>query len=110
MIFLIAALAVARLTRLVRDDTIFEGPRGWVYEWLSRQDRGVRHWLYTLLRCPWCVSGWLAAGATAAADHWYSVPLPALWWLACWWVACFAYWLIELTAETHDEIWRKRES
>lgn len=108
MILLLCGLAVARITRLVRDDTILDRPRGVVLEWLSRQDYGVRKWAYDLLRCPWCISAWLAAGAVAIADWFYSVPLPGISWAAVWWVGCFGYWILELVAETHDEIWRKR--
>lgn len=50
----VGGLAVARLTRLVTDDTITEPLR----------QRVAGRWpqAETFLRCPWCVSIWLAAG------------------------------------------------
>lgn len=107
-LLVLCGLATARITRLVRDDTILDRPRGWLFERLTRVDHGVRKWLYELLRCPWCISAWLAAGAVAVADWFASVPLPGLFWAATWWVACFGYWIIELVAESHDEIWQQR--
>ena len=109
MTLVLLALATARATRLIRDDTVFDRPRGWLLERLTRKDHGIGHWFYELLRCPWCVSGWLAAAAVAITDRYGSVELPGLAWLAVWWGACFAYWLVELIAESHDEIWRNRD-
>jgi Protein of unknown function (DUF1360) len=108
--FVVLCAAIARITRLVRDDTIFDGLRGRLYERLTRKDHGVGYWLFELLRCPWCISGWIAAGVVAITDAISSVPMPGFLWLAAWWGACFAYWTLELIAESHDEIWRKRDA
>ena len=74
------ALAVARLTRLVVDDTILDGPRTRLLAWLDppvdllasdsdapRAKRTVRRMtagrkVAKGLDCSWCVSIWVAAG------------------------------------------------
>lgn len=62
---LIDALAVARLTRLVTEDTITEPLR----ERLSDRER-----LHYLITCPWCSSPYIAAGALLARRF-----APGLW-------------------------------
>lgn len=42
------------------------------------------HWLADLLSCPWCASGWVAAGVTAGTWWWVELPVPVLVWLAVW--------------------------
>lgn len=59
------AVAVARLTRLVQDDEMPFGPaREWALdvfgEWKAAE----------LLRCPWCLSPYLAAAVALARWHW----------------------------------------
>jgi hypothetical protein len=41
-------------------------------------------WLAELLSCPWCASGWLAAGVTAGVWAVVGLPVPLLVWLAVW--------------------------
>lgn len=71
-----AALATARLTRLVTTDRITHAPRRWV---LSRlDDDGL---LAYLVVCDWCVSVYVGAGVAAvlwAAPAWVVWPLYAL--------------------------------
>jgi hypothetical protein len=40
--------------------------------------------LYDLLSCPYCITGWVSAGAVALATVWVPVPLPWFTWLAVW--------------------------
>lgn len=56
----IAALAVARLTRLVTTDRITEAPRNWVLRRLPTESL----WAY-LLVCGWCMSIYMAAVVVA---------------------------------------------
>jgi hypothetical protein len=73
---LIAALATARLTRLVTTDRITEAPRTWALRRLPSE--GL---LAYLLVCDWCVSvytGAAVASAGAWAGSWpwaWAVPL-----------------------------------
>lgn len=64
-------------------------------EWVIGTSEGERHrligrrswvpgWLAELLSCPWCVSGWIAAGTTALTDWLVGVPAPVLAWGAVW--------------------------
>ena len=62
LVALVAALCVARLTRLVVDDLITERPR----EWLIRRE-GL---LSEGVRCHHCVSLWLAFPVAYGAWHW----------------------------------------
>lgn len=41
-------------------------------------------WLAELLSCPWCASGWIAAGVTAGVWATTDLPLPLLVWGAVW--------------------------
>lgn len=41
-------------------------------------------WLADLITCPWCASGWIAAGLTAAVALTVGVPVPLLTWPAVW--------------------------
>lgn len=41
-------------------------------------------WLAELVSCPWCASGWVAAGVTAGTWAVVGLPVPALCWLAAW--------------------------
>lgn len=61
----VAALAVARLTRLVTEDQILVGFRQWV----------VRRWgedssMSYLVHCPWCVSIYMGLGVMTTAVLW----------------------------------------
>jgi Protein of unknown function (DUF1360) len=130
MIVLLCGLAVARATRLWRDDQMTAGLRGraerflttyvghWdneKFEWVEREAPYLRRerfksWLDELLNCPWCLSGWLAAAAVIFIDSATSrsVDLPVLAWLATWWVACAAYWLAEVLSDVDNVIYHER--
>lgn len=64
LIFALAALAVARLTRLVVEDKLTERPRDAVGLWLA--NRGQVMLLY-LVGCSWCASMWIAPPVLAVA-------------------------------------------
>ena len=51
----------------------------YVYRW-----PWVPQWLADLLSCPWCASGWVAAGVTAGAWATVGLPVPLLVWAAVW--------------------------
>lgn len=53
----IDALAVCRLSRLIREDAILDGPR---YAFVTH--RHTRSWAPDFVRCPWCVSMWCGLG------------------------------------------------
>lgn len=63
--------------------------------WPTRDIGGVEHrwvkrwgwspqWLADLISCPWCASGWVAAGVTASTWAAVGLPVPVLVWLAVW--------------------------
>lgn len=103
----LVGLAVARATRLLRDDKVLDRPRGWALSHLAAPGRQpwARNWLFTLIQCAWCISGWLSLAAAVAMDYYGSLPLPFLSWFAIWWIACAGYWALELVFETHEKIW-----
>lgn len=67
LLVLLTILSVARLTRLITDDAILDTPRGWI---LERPTGSLAYFI----RCPWCVSIWVGAGAGALVyfqhRHW----------------------------------------
>lgn len=75
---LFAALATARLTRLVTADRITDAPRNWIIRRLPRESL-----LAYLLVCSWCSSIYVGAGMGAAwwawGDHrWFAAAAGAL--------------------------------
>jgi hypothetical protein len=75
---LLAALSVARLTRLATEDQVLAGPRGALIRRL-----GVDHPLSYLVTCSWCTSVWISAAVAPAAywagdTAWFQVPAIAL--------------------------------
>jgi hypothetical protein len=50
----------------------------------ARRWRRSPFWLAELLSCPWCASGWVAAGVTAATWGVVGLPVPLLVWPAVW--------------------------
>lgn len=92
---LVAGLAAARLTRLLVDDVILDGPRAWVLDHTAGK-------LEVLAACPWCLSAYVSAACVALADWSASVPNPVLSWFAAWQLACTGYFLNALLSETGD--------
>lgn len=87
---LVAALAAARLTRLVVTDTVVGRPRAWVMARLAKHPKVVEG-----LECPWCVGWWIALGTTVAVLAAPSVGAlvcapwavaQAAWWFGGWWM------------------------
>jgi len=81
MLIAVLSLVTYRVTRFFITDSLIEAPRASIYGWLLA-GRGLRLKVYELLTCPFCFSVWVAAGATATADAYVSVPLPVFVWLA----------------------------
>jgi len=48
------------------------------------RSRWSPYWLAELLSCPWCASGWIAAGVTAGTWATAGLPVPVLVWGAVW--------------------------
>lgn len=72
----VAALAVARLTRLFVDDQLMNSYRLWVdTHW------GTDSWQSYLAHCPWCTSIWISALVMPAA---VLVPSPYPWSATIW--------------------------
>ena len=62
---LLAALATARLTRLITTDRITQAPRSWLLRRIIRR-YGEESLLAYLIVCDWCVSVYVATGVTGA--------------------------------------------
>jgi hypothetical protein len=79
---ILAALATARITRLVTTDRLTLAPRRWLLRRLT--DRyGDESVLAYLIVCDWCVSVYAAAGVTGAwvkagDTLWFQAPAAAL--------------------------------
>lgn len=77
------SLAVYRVTRFVILDTLIAHQRIWLMNLvLGKKPNRAREKVHELLGCPYCVSPYMAAFAVAGTDHYVSVPLPWLQWLA----------------------------
>jgi len=108
LLYLLIALAVHRLTRLITRDKfpLIAIPRYHVTNWLDPSDEYIVQWrakhagrpieqhppkphwgivgqsLAYLWECDWCVSVWVSGGLVTALTHFVSVPMPFLIWLA----------------------------
>lgn len=70
------ALAHPKLGALMRTD-------GQVNRYVRRW-KWSPFWLAELVSCPWCASGWVAAGVTAGTWAVVGMPVPVLVWGAVW--------------------------
>ena len=78
VVLALAALATARLTRMVTSDRLFLAPRAWLLRWLKED--GLTSYLVV---CDWCVSVYVGAGVAAALSWmgylpWAQAPIAAL--------------------------------
>lgn len=78
IVFLLTA-AIYRLTRLVTRDAF--PPVAAIRTRISKRF-GEDSWQSYLAECPWCMSVWIAAAATALACRYVNIPAPWLTWLA----------------------------
>jgi hypothetical protein len=81
VLLLIYALAVARLTGLVTDDTITENARDAVIGWLDDRPATLGNYLATLITCPWCAGMWIALITSPMVWFWGTSPfmlIPAI--------------------------------
>lgn len=60
---MLVLLATARLTRLVTDDALLDGPR----EFIQRKCGDL---IAYVVGCPWCMSIWLGFAVAAATYAW----------------------------------------
>lgn len=79
---ILAALAVARLTRMVTTDRITQAPRERLLRYLISKYSEDALVVYLII-CDWCVSVYVAAGVTAAwilagDTLWFQAPAAAL--------------------------------
>lgn len=77
-LLLLAALAAARITRLITTDRLFEAPRLWAVNKLGPLNLSAY-----LITCQWCMGLWVSCMTVSAAWHWrdspwLQVPLSAL--------------------------------
>ena len=89
-LLVLLALAVYRVTRFALRDSLIDRPRAWVHDKLLRPTthaasdpgQGLRDTVFELIICPFCLSVHFSWVAVLAADHYGSVPLPGVTWLA----------------------------
>lgn len=79
---ILAALATARITRMVTSDRITLAPRKWLLRRLVNRF-GEDHLLPYMVVCDWCVSVYIAGGVTGAwvlagSTLWFQAPAAAL--------------------------------
>lgn len=72
-VVLLTVLAVARVTRFVTQDVLFEEPRRWVLQKLINpgRARAVRDKIAYLIVCDWCTSIYVGAAAAGAYAAWH---------------------------------------
>jgi hypothetical protein len=73
MIIALTVLAIARVTRLITTDHVFDTQRDWVLSHVMREGREEPAWrvlLAYLIFCPWCMSMYVAAPVACAYAVW----------------------------------------
>ena len=73
MIIALTLLAVARVTRFITTDALFDEPRVWVLQKLTNPGRArvLRDKIAYLLVCSWCSSVYVGAAAAGAYAMWH---------------------------------------
>lgn len=105
MTFLGAWLAAFRATRVITKDSLFERQREWFFRWYppdiehaslrpAKSEGGTRYWIQDpaprrriskwgqLIECPFCCGFYISGLTVLILQHWVSVELPVMWWLA----------------------------
>jgi hypothetical protein len=72
MIIVLTILAVARVTRFITTDALFDGPRRWVISRLmpTGGESAWRNKIAYLIVCDWCSSVYVGVGAAGAYWTW----------------------------------------
>lgn len=81
VLLVIYALAVARVTGLVVQDSITEPVRDRLIAWLDDRPATAGAFLAALIQCPWCAGMWIAMAAAPLVWFWGTSPVmlvPAL--------------------------------
>lgn len=73
-LLLIYALAVARVTGLIVEDTIFDTPRDNLIGWLDDRPQTLGSAIAKLITCPWCAGMWVALIASPLVWFWGDTP------------------------------------
>jgi len=82
-LIILLSLITYRVTRFVIEDSLINAQRTWFLgKIIGKRPGRARVKIHDLFLCPYCLSVWIAAGATAIADAYVSVPLPVWTWLA----------------------------
>lgn len=83
-IIIVLSLVTYRVTRFLLLDSLIEVTRDRVYTWLETHPNRFTMKLVELIRCPYCITIWVAAGAVVATIMFTdaSVPMPVFAWLA----------------------------
>lgn len=83
-LIIVLSLVTYRVTRFFILDSLIEVTRDRVYVWLETHPNRFTMKLIELIRCPYCMTIWVAAGAVVIIDVFtdQSVPMPVFAWLA----------------------------
>lgn len=69
------ALAVARVTGLVVQDSITEPARDALIGWLDDRPKTAGAFLAALIQCPWCAGMWVSMAAVPLIWLWGDTPV-----------------------------------
>ena len=95
-LMILLALACYRVTRFIVKDSLIQGFRIWLHTaLLGNKPRLWRDKLQELISCPFCISVWIAAALVAGVNHYRSVSLPFVQWLAVAGATCVIWNLTE---------------
>ena len=72
---LVYALAVARVTGLIVEDSITEPAREWALGWLDDRPKTLGAFIAALIQCPWCAGMWVSLVASPMVWFWHASPV-----------------------------------
>ena len=75
VLLLIYALAVARVTGLIVEDSITEPAREWALGWLDDRPKTLGAFIAALIQCPWCAGMWVSLVASPMVWFWHASPV-----------------------------------
>lgn len=91
LVLLLAVMGLARMIRLVVNDTLLDRPRLW---WSMRLPD---FWVY-LLGCPYCISAWLSLPVAVTVATIYKSWGLVFAWPALWYGSILGYFVLERLA------------
>lgn len=93
---ILLGLVTYRVSRFIVLDSLIDAQRDWAFAKLETRTSWWAEKLYELITCPYCITIWVAAGATVATRMFVgSFPMPVWVWLGAATVSLVAWRIVD---------------